>query len=285
MTNGITIRRTDPRIVISVGTLIAMGSLLFAITPVFASDGDSDKVEDEHDNCRGLANPFQFDVDADGEGDLCEPFPILDEFAGTPEPDLVFGGFRSSRLSGAGGGDSLYGEAGNDILAGGPGRDALVGGPGDDALSGGAHCDVFGIDTRITQRDTILDFDPTVDRMRFPPLFRSPNRNHLPQAEMVPGDELTVELRVSGEATTTVVFRGLEASVPIVLSTRPCGEGPPPQSICPQRNAHRSLLFIGFDSIYCPGDGGLERLTGVYATALHGDGTGKLLPTVRQPAK
>lgn len=37
-------------------------------------DADGDTVPDELDNCPGVANPDQADIDGDGEGDACEPF-------------------------------------------------------------------------------------------------------------------------------------------------------------------------------------------------------------------
>ncbi len=40
---------------------------------IFALDTDTDDVADGIDNCPGLANPMQDDVDVDGLGDLCDP--------------------------------------------------------------------------------------------------------------------------------------------------------------------------------------------------------------------
>jgi hypothetical protein len=73
----------------------------------------------------------------------------------------------------------------------------------------------------------------------------------------------------------TVVFRGLHPGVPVVMSTEPCGDGPPPATICPARGAHRTMLFLGFTDRFCPEDGELRLLTGVYRTDHFGAETGK----------
>ena len=47
------------------------------------ADGDSDGVENRHDNCPAIPNPAQADADADGVGDPCDPTP---DPAPTPTP-------------------------------------------------------------------------------------------------------------------------------------------------------------------------------------------------------
>jgi hypothetical protein len=261
----------------SLGTVLCVAALVWAAPIALASDGDSDKIEDEFDNCVG-ANPFQFDADRDGEGDLCErPILIVDEFAGTEGPDLVFGGFRSSVLSGGEGTDSLYGEGGDDTLDGGPGLDALAGGPGNDRLTGGAECDVFGIETRIEQRDVITDFSPIVDRVRFPPLARGEGRYRLPSVEAGGADHLVVSFIVDDEPVSEVEFLGLSPTAPVVLSTDPCGPLPIPAGICPRPRARRSMVFVGFVDASCPDTSGLRRSTGVFDTDRYTASTTKLV--------
>lgn len=235
------------------------------------TDGDSDKVEDEHDNCQGSANPLQFDIDADGEGDLCEqPISFSDAFTGTPGIDLVFGSFRDSVLSGGRGADALYGGPGNDVLDGGAGRDFLVGGPGDDVMTGGPGCDVFGIHTAIEHRDVITDFDPQFDRIRFPPRVRAVERDRLPSVEQGGSDHLEVTFLIEGAPDAVVVFEGIRPGTQVVLSTKPCGEQSPPPSICPVVGAGRLTIFLGFEAMFCPDSGELWKNTGAYQVARFG---------------
>jgi hypothetical protein len=42
-------------------------------TPAAFADSDRDGVPDVSDNCPGIPNPLQEDLDADGTGDACEP--------------------------------------------------------------------------------------------------------------------------------------------------------------------------------------------------------------------
>lgn len=255
-----------------IGVAILAALLVLSGSPALAySDGDSDKVEDDGDNCLGAANPFQFDVDDDGEGDVCErPIPMSDSFEGTSGIDLVFGSFRKSTLSGGTGSDSLYGGPGDDVLDGGPGTDALVGGPGNDILTGGPGCDVFGIDTAIEHRDLITDFEPGIDRFRFPPTARGAGRNRVPRIEHGGQNLLEVTFLIEGAPDAVVVFAGIPSGTRLVLSTMPCGEGPPPASICPLPGAGRKSVYVGFEDMFCPDRGELWANTGVYQSARFG---------------
>jgi hypothetical protein len=260
--------------------VVALSALLFvaSATPAAASDGDSDKVEDAVDNCIGAANPLQFDADGDGEGDVCErPFPTSDAFEGTDGVDLMFGTFQTSVLSGGPGGDSLYGEGGDDLIDGGPGRDMLAGGPGDDVITGGAACDVFGIETAIEQRDVFTDFSPLIDRVRFPPRAREVGRNRLPLVERAGIDDLEVTFIIEESASAVVVFQGLSPGARVVLSTQPCGDPPPPASICPKPLAFREFVFVGFDDLFCPSAGELWANTGIYSSGRFGISAHKTL--------
>ncbi|MEF3192144.1 MAG: tandem-95 repeat protein, partial [Campylobacterales bacterium] len=61
----------------------------------------------------------------------------------------------------------LHGQDGNDILRGGSGNDTLIGGEGVDQLWGGEGNDIFVFTTLMSgQADTIVDFDPTCDRIK-----------------------------------------------------------------------------------------------------------------------
>ncbi|MCH7584491.1 MAG: calcium-binding protein [Acidobacteria bacterium] len=262
-------------------SVVAMLAALLVLSgsPALAySDGDSDKVEDDADNCRGSANPFQFDIDGDGEGDVCErPIPMSDSFEGTTGVDLMFGSFRESTLRGGIGSDALYGGPGDDVLDGGPGTDVLVGGPGDDILTGGPGCDVFGIDTAIEHRDLITDFEPGIDRVRFPPTATTVGRNRLPRVEHGGQDLLEVTFLIEGAPDAVVVFAGIPPGTRLVLSTTPCGESSPPASICPLPGAGRMSIFVGFEGMFCPDGGELRANTGVYQSARFGANVKKRL--------
>ena len=93
--------------------VVVVGVLLFALqaVPCLARtalvDTDSDLVDDGVDNCVGVFNPFQIDVDGDGLGDLCDPDRAVAPSDGS---DLLFGTAGDDALSGGAGGDSLYGD-------------------------------------------------------------------------------------------------------------------------------------------------------------------------------
>jgi hypothetical protein len=86
--------------------------------------------------------------------------PGNDRFAGTPLPDIVFGGLGVDILSGAAGNDQLTGGFGNDVLDGGAGRDELFGGENDDRITGGPGADTL---RGGEGNDTILARDRTID--------------------------------------------------------------------------------------------------------------------------
>jgi len=270
------LRRIEVRsaVVIAFAMLLVPGG-----SPALAyTDGDSDRVSDEHDNCQGLANPLQFDVDEDGEGDMCEGQIIVsDAFRGTPASDLVFGSFRVSMLAGGDGPDALYGGPDDDVLDGGPGTDLLAGGPGDDVLTGGRGCDVFGIHTAIGHRDVITDFAPVVDRLRFSPRAAELALNRLPSIEVGGSEHLEIAFKIEGAPDAVVVFEGIRPGTRLLLSTKDCGDSPPPPSVCPRSRARRNIVFVGLDDMFCPDSGELWLNTGIYETVRFGSGARKSL--------
>lgn len=90
--------------------------------------------------------------------------------------EIVKGGMRADRITGASGDEQLFGGPDDDVLIGGDGRDRLDGGQGNDALDGGAGPDELvggpGSDTatyaprttgvRVTLDDLANDGDPAV---------------------------------------------------------------------------------------------------------------------------
>jgi Ca2+-binding RTX toxin-like protein len=90
--------------------------------------------------------------------------------------DVLFGDAGDDILLGHGGRDLLSGGEGDDLLLGGTGDDTLLGGDGDDILDGGHRVDVlwggagvdrFYFDAQVTERSTVLDFNPHEDSLHF----------------------------------------------------------------------------------------------------------------------
>lgn len=205
------------------------GLVVFQLVPAHAAlaDADGDLIPDAVDVCPAIADPFQGDIDSDGVGDLCDSANTdVTNFNGTPLSDLVFGTDEANTLSGAGGNDALYGLAGDDTLDGGDGRDFLSGGPGTDTLTGGASCDVFAFDLN-GDGDVITDFDPAVDRLRFPAHDEEPSDDAAPQAIFGGDDFLVVTFLVDNEPAGTLDFQGLQPGVEIPLLAGPCQPTPP----------------------------------------------------------
>lgn len=199
---------------------------LFQSVIAFAADGDGDLISDDLDNCPGVANPYQGDLDGDGIGDRCDTDAVTaaSVFSGTDGDDLVFGTDGADTLAGADGNDALYGEAGDDTIDGGNGRDLLSGGGGTDTLTGGPDCDVFAVDPAGPDPVTITDFVPGVDRFAFPRLDDEPGDDPVPMvATTTDGDGWLVVEFSDGAA---VGFPGIEAGADIDLDTSPCD--PPP---------------------------------------------------------
>jgi Ca2+-binding RTX toxin-like protein len=103
-----------------------------------------------------LQRPQTSTGEAAGDG-----FVGVELILGSGWGDTLLGATWADSLDGGGGNDLIEGRGGSDTLAGGAGNDTLAGGAGDDLLWGGLGADTFLFDGG---RDTIADFDRTVDR-------------------------------------------------------------------------------------------------------------------------
>ncbi|QYK40429.1 MAG: calcium-binding protein [Paracoccaceae bacterium] len=117
-------------------------------------------------------------------------------------------GASASTGIGTSGHDLMFRAAGQGTLEGGAGNDILIDGAGQDALRGGAGADVFVL-TADGQPDTILDFEPGVDRIDLSlwPFLRS-----------------TSQLAVTPTATGAVIGHGAERLVIVTATGRPLTE-------------------------------------------------------------
>jgi serralysin len=82
-------------------------------------------------------------------------------------PKLLKGNGKANTLTGGAGADDIRGLAGNDTLNGLAGKDVLNGGTGNDRLTGGTGADVFAFSDVKFGRDTITDYNDTVDHLQF----------------------------------------------------------------------------------------------------------------------
>ena len=69
-------------------------------------DADGDGVEDHVDNCTGLANPDQSDIDGDGTGDACDGDPDGDGLVSTADNCPSIGNASQTNTDGDGLGDA-----------------------------------------------------------------------------------------------------------------------------------------------------------------------------------
>ncbi|AWB21855.1 protease [Methylobacterium currus] len=102
----------------------------------------------------------------DAKGDT---YSSVENLFGSGFADLLFGDAGGNRIEGGAGNDLINGRDGADMLLGGDGNDTLIGGIGADTLTGGAGADIFEfdalLDSILSVRDTIVDFDPRSDRI------------------------------------------------------------------------------------------------------------------------
>ncbi|HEY0645275.1 MAG TPA: thrombospondin type 3 repeat-containing protein [Nocardioides sp.] len=89
-------------------------------------DADGDGAEDHTDNCRGLANPDQSDLDADRVGDACDGDPDGDGYAGAADNCPLVAAASQADTDGDGMGDVCDGDDDGDGRADGADGCAVV---------------------------------------------------------------------------------------------------------------------------------------------------------------
>lgn len=142
-----------------------------------------------------------------------ETEPGVTQFVLDPGPTglRTIGGDGADTLTGTAGDDILIGGGGNDMLSGGAGRDILVDGAGSDSLRGGAGADLFVL-TPDGEVDTILDFEPGIDRLDLSAFFMLYSAAQLQivatatGAEIRFGDEVIVVQSASGDPIAPATF-------------------------------------------------------------------------------
>ncbi|WP_165356502.1 calcium-binding protein [Sphingosinicella sp. BN140058] len=107
-------------------------------------------------------------VYGDTEADTIDGGAGDDSLYGGDQNDVITGGWGNDFLRGDRDHDILFGEGGSDTLFGDRGNDRLYGGPDSDVLFGGSGADqfVFKGPEMASGSDTVLDFEPGVDRIR-----------------------------------------------------------------------------------------------------------------------
>lgn len=114
-------------------------------------------------------NAFANIIDGGIGNDIIKGGDGIDTLSGQGGDDVLYGNDGNDTLNGNDGNDVLFGGAGNDTLNGGNGNDWLRGGTGSDMVHGGAGADDFifaADDFTGTDKDSILDFGDTVDKVR-----------------------------------------------------------------------------------------------------------------------
>ncbi|NFV79340.1 LamG-like jellyroll fold domain-containing protein [Magnetospirillum aberrantis] len=111
----------------------------------------------------------------------------------------------------SGTGDMMYGLGGDDTLNGGADADVLEGGAGADTLTGGSQGDVFrytsGTDSTVASMDTITDFIPSQDTIRFEGM-KGITYSPFPFAGSAPSSvtEFIAQIQARPQLTNTVVY-------------------------------------------------------------------------------
>ena len=129
----------------------------------FGSTGQDPSANPDGDNLNNLEefqnrlNPNQFTSPGEANNGHLGTF-IDDNFGGTPQGDVLSGGFGNDSLQGQEGNDEIRGDEGDDLLVGGPGDDLLIGGAGNDLLDGGAGNDRY-LWNLGDGDDVVFDFD------------------------------------------------------------------------------------------------------------------------------
>ena len=168
----------------------------------------------------------------------------------------------AATVTGTAGHDLIWRASGAGLLDGGAGDDILIDGPGRDSLRGGAGADVFVL-TADGEEDTILDFDPTQDRIDLSlwPWLRSTAQLSVTQTANGAVIDYGAERLVIVTAGLTPLTAAQVRALPLLPLTR-IHLDPPPEGVNLSGGAGPDLLEGGAGDDTLRGEGGADTLAG-----------------------
>ena len=144
----------------------------------FVTDADATMSLTQHSNITAAAGDNKVTLSANGTitaNSAVEEYVLAsgaNNFILANVDQTVTGNSGADEITGGSGDDTIIGGSGGDTLLGGTGDDRITGGADEDSITGGGGADTFvfasGASGNLTTtKDTILDFDDSVDTLEF----------------------------------------------------------------------------------------------------------------------